>query len=386
MDPHAVPAIVLPLDGRAVDPTHNPWELLARGDGLLVSWLDGAAAPERSWGAPLRATSALGRQIADIAARTGTSAVRGGRVYRLELPSGSGVEDLVGAIGGGVRAAVRGPGGRIAGQARLVPVSPVRLATAVNPALLGLMAVTVLAEMAGADEQGRRLDAILDGVDRLNARFDMEDDARLHTAEQAIRQAHAALLDGAVIPESIGLGTAMSNLQVIRHRSATLLTGWERVVAGLAPGENPGAAVRGALGAVGSLGWESFPAAVRTAYLSLTLDARRVVLTTAEAQMRNPGMALSAFRDGVEADLAARGDELRRLRALFVGLSTVPLGTSGWSLPNFVADGAAENARTQVLFATLATALAGRDGPGIPTVVEAQLRPDGAVQLLRPSP
>lgn len=348
---------------------------------MLVSWVDGPAAPGRAWGALLRASSVMGKQIADIAARTGASAVRGGRVYRLELPPGAGVGDLMEAVGGGLRTAVRGSGGRIAGHAKLVPV---RMAAAVNPAVLGLMAVTVLAEMAGGDEQDRKLDAIRDGVDRLNARFDREDDARLRTAEEAIRQAHAALLDGAVIPESIGLGTAMSNLQVIRNRSTALLTGWERVVAGLSTGGASGSAVRDALGGVGSIGWDGFPGAVRAAYLSLTLDIRPIMLIAAEAQMRNPGMALAAFRQGAESDLAARGEELRRLRALFVRLSMVPLGTSGWALPNMVADGAGENARTQVLFATLAGALSAADAPSTPSVLEAELQPDGAVQLLRP--
>lgn len=89
---------------------------------------------------------------------------------------------------------------------------------------------------------------------------------------------------------------------------------------------------------------------------------------------------------GHRADLAVRRAELRRLRELFVRLSTVPLGTSGWALPNLVADSAAENARTQVLFATSATALSSGDTPAHPAVVEAELRPDGAVQLLRPAP
>lgn len=158
MSPHARPAVILALDGRPAHPATNPWESLARGEGMLVSWSDGPAPAERSWDAPLRASSALGRQMADIATRTGSSVVREGRTHRLELPAGFGVDE-----------------------------------------------------------------------------------------------------------------------------------------------------------------------------------------------MRNPG-------------------------------------TSGRALPNFVADGAAENARTQVLFATLAAALATGDAPAAPKVVEAELRPDGAVQLLRPAP
>jgi hypothetical protein len=261
--------------------------------------------------------------------------------------------------------------------------------------VLGLMALTAAAEMAGGDVQDAKLTAILEGVERIDAHLAMETDARLQTAEQAIQQAHAALLDGAVIPESIGLGTAMSNLQVVRNMSTTLLAGWERVIVDLPAGATPGAGLRATLGKVGRIGWDGFPAAVRTAYLSITLDSRRIMLTAAEAQLRNPSLPLAAFRQAVEADLAARTAELDRLRSLLVRLSTVPLTLSTWSagvLPHLVADGAAENARTQALFATLASAFSGAHrASALPVVdnrivIEAELRPGGEVQLHHLSP
>lgn len=276
-----------------------------------------------------------------------------------------------------------GPGGRIAGQARLVPRTWGNTVLRHGPSL-GLMALTIVAELAAGDEQQRTLSGIRSGVDRLTARLDLDDDAHLRTAEQAIRSAHAALLDGAAIPESIGLGTAMSNLQVIRAREAALLTGWERVVAALPDtGATDGAELRTALGGIGALGWDAVPGAIGTAYLSLTLDSRRIVLSAAEAQLRNPGAPLTAFREAVEADLAARTDELARLRRLVRRLSTVPLSTSGWAMPHVVAGEAAENARTQALFASVAAALDGSDRTAHVPVVEAELAPDGAVQLLR---
>jgi hypothetical protein len=141
---------------------------------------------------------------------------------------------------------------------------------------------------------------------------------------------------------------------------------------------------------VGKLGWDGFPAAVRTAYLAITLDSRRIMLTAAEAQLRNPGLPLASFLDAVETDLAARAAELDRLRSLLLRLSTVPLTLSTWSagiLPHLVVEGAEENARTQALFATLGSALDRTrtesllpvDGSRI--VVHAELLPDGEVQL-----
>lgn len=388
-------AAVLPLDERLVG--RDPWQLLARGDALLLSWTDSVPATGRPWGRPLRATSALAQQIHQIAGSTGSpdgaSKVRAaGRIYRLEIPTGFGAEDLVAAVGGGLRAAVRVPGSkRIAGQAKLVPMAATGSKLAALGPVLGLMALTIAAEMAGGDTQDEKLTAILEGVERIDAHLAMELDAYLQTAEQTIRQAHAALLDEAAVPESIGLGTAMSHLQDVRNRSTTLLTGWERVVDGLPAGGTPGAALRDALGKVGKLGWDGFPAAIRTAYLAITLDSRRIVLTAAEAQLRNPGLPLTSFLDAVETDLAARTAELDRLRSLLVRLSTMPLTLSSWSagiLPHLVTEGAAENARTQALFATLASALTRtRTESLLPVegsriVVHAELLPDGEVQLL----
>lgn len=94
--------------------------------------------------------------------------------------------------------------------------------------------------------------------------------------------------------------------------------------------DDTGDELRTTLGNVGKLGWDEFPGAVRTAYLSITLDSRRIMLTAAEAQLRNPGLPLSSFRQAVESDLAARTAELNRLRslALCVGTPSTPSGTS----------------------------------------------------------
>lgn len=298
------------------------------------------------------------------------------------------------AVGGGLRAAVREPGSnRIAGQARLVPLASRAGPLAFAGPALGLMALTIAAEMAGGDVQDAKLTAILEGVERIDAHLSMELDAYLLTADQTIRQAHAALLDGAAIPESVGLGTAMSHLQDVRNRSVILLSGWERVTDRLAGDGIAGADLRAALGKVGALGWDSFPQAVRMAYMSITLDSRRIMLTAAEAQLRNPELPLASFRQSVAGELTARAAELDRLRSVMVRLSTTPLTLSSWSagvLPHLVSDRATVNARTQALFATLASALGATPttsalsalGNGV--VVEAALWPDGEVQLHHP--
>ena len=53
---------------------------------------------------------------------------------------------------------------------------------------LRVSASRAVPEMVGGDEQAATLAAIDKGVARLNARFDLDDDAKLRTAEQTIRR------------------------------------------------------------------------------------------------------------------------------------------------------------------------------------------------------
>lgn len=101
---------------------------------------------------------------------------------------------------------------------------------------------------------------------------------------------------------------------------------------------------------------------------------------------------MTTFRHTVDADLAARIDELERLRSLFRRLSTVPLSLSAWKAPNMISGDADRNARTQALFASLTMAFGTTASTtGLPVAdgritVEAEMLEDGGVQLHRPEP
>jgi hypothetical protein len=68
-------------------------------------------------------------------------------------------------------------------------------------------------------------------------------------------------------------------------------------------------------------------------------------------------------------------------------LSTVPLSMTRRAglLPNLITDGANENGRTQATLATLAAALHPSTGEHATGEIEAELRPDGQVQLFLPT-
>ena len=383
-----VPCVVLPLDGRVeLRPDQNPWELVARSEALLVR-RSTAAGPSAPWRAPLGSASVLGRQLRAAAAVLGP----GGSTscFRVEFPPGFGAEDLMPAVGGGFRAALRaGDGsGRIGGQLRLLAV-PRHVRAAASGPMLGLMAFTILTEMAATIEQDRKLTAILTTVERVDARMQLQSDARLRTAEQAIRQAHAALLDRATIPESVGLGAAMNHVQDIRNASAALLDGWERVVDRHAGAPAPGNVVRKELGQVGHLGWEGFADAVRTAHTATVLDSRRLVLVTAESQAHDREAPLDHLRRAVADDLAERARDLDRLHGVLTRLAQTPLTITAWEagvLPHLITDKAAENARTQALFAGLAAAAGGSSNTPPPASgFDVELGANGEVQILEPA-
>jgi hypothetical protein len=75
---------------------------------------------------------------------------------------------------------------------------------------------------------------------------------------------------------------------------------------------------------------------------------------------------------------------------LLARLASTPLTNSAWDdgvLPHLITDGAVQNARTQALFASLASAIAaGAPSDSVaPTEFDAELSPDGQVRILTPA-
>ena len=204
------------FDGSAVlslarQPAHDEaaaHELIARGDAVLVSWATGSPAAGASWGPALAGGSGLARALTQVVQQAGTPAVAESAAYfRVVVPVGQTIRDLMPAMGGGFRGLVRDSTG-IAGHARLVPVAGAAAGTgaaiALGP-LLGLMAVSVGAEMLARHQQEQQLKAIAQGVEALLRRERHKDLAVLRTAEDAIRRASSALLDRIEVPDSVVL-------------------------------------------------------------------------------------------------------------------------------------------------------------------------------------
>lgn len=382
-NPDHIGGVVLPMDARSGEqpaPANGsvPW-----GAAMIVTWWTGPVASDRVRGDTLPAGGELARHLGRVRGGRPTEPPAPGAepTVRLSLPEAFGAEPLLALTDGAARRSDR------PGRGVPVPLSAPRRNATVPGAPLGLMALTLLTEIATTDVQDRVLTDLTAAVHDLAPSAPIRLDARLRAAEETVREARTALLRHGTVPGSVALGTAAANLSVLRHQSVAHLAGWERAVRGLDPTGTHGVAVREALGEVGRLGWAGFPGAVHAAYQGMMLDARRLLLVAADHHLRVPERSLTALRPLVEADVAARAADVVRLRRILARLSTTPLTVrrrSGATLPHVVADQARDNARTQALFTRMAAALTPAPGHRDHDV-RLRVRASGDLQVLRPA-
>jgi hypothetical protein len=387
--------VVLPLDPATTETAEiDPWQLLAQEQGLLLTWRESSSRDDAQWGPALRGVSALGQQLGAIVTRAGQPGVlsAGSTLFRLELPSGSTLQNLVPAVGGGFRGLVRNAdSAHIAGQARLIPVAGGATAAgvALGP-LVGLMALSVGAEMLARHQQDKKLDGIRRGVQALNQAAEETTRAELDSAEQALEDASAAILDRIDVPSSIGLGSARTNLRVIKNRGLAWLAEWEQRAAavdrdgtGISYGD-----MREVLGGKDSRdAYLNFPKRIETLYRALALDSRAVVLTGAEAALRKENQTLSHLQDRLRSELSRNAELQDRLRQLLWSLTADPVT---FSLPAKL-DTGKRVARLQRTLNGLAIAAAQMpDAPAVLNssnrqVTEILRKPDGTLHVLSPA-
>ena len=390
--------LVMPLDGRA-GTTADAWELMARGEGLLISTLDSSLARGRATHASLSASSALARRLTEIASQmpqqAAKSAVASGEtLFRIEQPGGSTLRDLVQASGGGYRGLVRaGDSSKFTGQVRLVP-SGGRQGAAIGKSLaagpaLALIAVAVASEALARYQLEKKLDAIRDTLRDLQ-RGEMERQvAVLDSAEEALQHGAAALLDQIAIPDSIGLGPSRNNLRELVKQGVGWLEQWERSVQDLQKVAGAtGVSVDEMCDALGIRDDNPYAFAHRVSvfYRALVLDARAQVLTETQASLAHPESALAHLRASLQSSLAVNASLQARLREVLWSLAGEPVT---FSLPAFPSTGRKAAALDRML-ARLASGMARMpDAPPLLTqsdhqVVEVVRNQDGSVRILEP--
>lgn len=337
---HETSGVVIPLNGASVGDV-DPWRLLAEQRGMLVTW---SAAPSGidSWGPALQAGNAMSEHLARVLEQAGQSRPisSGPTLFRIELPSGRTLHDLVPAVGGGYRGLVRAGGDpAIAGHVRLMPNTGQALKVASKGPMIALMALSVGAEMLARHQQDLKLEAIRCGVQSLKARADEQVNGQLRSAEQALEQSSAAILDRSEIPSSIGLGTSRSNIRDIKHMGLQWLEKWESGAAKLEPGKEgvDFGEIRRVLGMGEESQYKDFFKRVEWLYQALVLDSRAIVLTGAEAALK-VSQPLENLEPKLRADLQVNAEHQERLKALLIKVAAEPvsfpfptLSPSSWS-------------------------------------------------------
>ncbi len=390
---------VVPLDGSTDTDllAADPWRMLAEGTGLLVTWQDPPRRVGDSWGPSLGATSALASQLAAIVSRVGggSAAGAGSALFRLELPTGSTLQHLVPAVGGGFRGLVRtGEGGTaIAGHARLVAVGGGAVGTgvALGP-LVALLALPVGAEMLARHQQNKKLDAIRRGVRDLGRAADEKMAAQLQSAEQALEFGSAAMLDRIEVPGSIGLGPARDNLRVIKNRGLGWLDGWETRVHCVKSGRTgvDFGKMREILAGSDSQDSEyrKFPARVQMLYKALALDSRALVVHAAEVALKRPDETLPHVQRYLKRELGANAEAQDRLKEVLWKLAELRIT---YSLPALRSTGRDVAALFQVLAQLAAGVSRLPDAPALLSTDNRQLLEvlrdrDGSIRVLQPRP
>ncbi|MGN7246940.1 hypothetical protein ACTHQ1_04305 [Janibacter anophelis] len=296
-----------------VDAHADPWELLHSGRGIAVEELSRVASRK---GTVYPATSSFARglqPVLDLAESTG------GKLFRVELPTGSTIDQLVPALGGGYRGMVRGAGKGISGHARLVPVGM----TTAKAAKMGVLAVAVAADYLAQQELNAKLDSIQRGVDHLVERSYADDRALLSVAAATIVEAQAAIVGEHAPSVSLGLDSTASDLRRFVEREREWAQGLARAAAKIdqlgkeGKLETDGVPVDLFEQLIGvedlkATPWR-FAEKVTNYYRALVLDSHLAVLATAEATLGSGRGDLTEFQRVLERRLrvnAIRQEEL----------------------------------------------------------------------------
>jgi hypothetical protein len=387
-------AAVVPVSG-ALTPAESsseatePWRMLADGTGMLVAWEPAPQGAAR-WGTPLAASSGLARQLLTVVERAGSKLPTAGEtLFRLELPAGQTVSNLIPAVGGGFRGMTRLAGSsKIANHAKLLPVGGAAAGTAValGP-LLGIVALSVGAEMLANHQQEAKLEAIRQVVDRLENHQLNKLIAALDSADHVLEDSMAALLDRLEVPEAVGLGTTAARVKEIKALTLNWIREWEKNVEQFAdtPGGVPYDDLEAALGRVGIGGFPAFGLQVQLAYRALALDSRTHIVAMAEATMGRPEETVEHFHATVQRRLADNADHFERLATLLWKLASTRL-TVG------VARVDRRNRPAELQWRMVRVARALTEAPSPPPmltadhhlVLEAVRRSDGTVTVLAP--
>ena len=318
----------VPLNAAEVDESpDNLLRAFASGQGLRLRQLLEPHQP-RVRPDPLGATSPVVNALKGAAEQFGQRTA--GNLFRVELPAGQTIENLVPAVGGGFRGITRAADGtQIAGHARLLPATAGTAgALAAGPAI-GLLALSAASQMLAQKQMNAKLDAIHNDVKELRDLQREKEAAVLPITEKMIKDVSHYLLDRVTLPKALAADSTFGRFLEFHEIRRSRLAKWEEVADRFdrradADGDVDGAELMAKLSKSDSSGM-GFGREVEETYQAFALMARLSVIRRIEVAVSHPDADLRNVDSLVAADLDQIADDQARLTEVVGRLSGLPL-------------------------------------------------------------
>jgi hypothetical protein len=302
--------------------------MLMNREALLINHV---AKPPKSTqtGMVAQTSGAFAKAISQVFGQAGRAASTEG-LYRVILPTGSVVRDLVPAVGGGFRGIARAAGStKIAGHVRLMPaVAGTGAAAAAGP-LIATVGLAVAGEMLAQHQMHKKLDAIKNAVTGIQVRMDADERSVLTTADQQAQNVAGYLLDQAHLPSISSASHAFGRLDTLTNTYIDRLDRWleiaekhqgsDRVYAPDLMKELVGKRENQA---------QEFEQMVAQTYQALALRARVVVLEKVAAEFSNGDRSLPHVEKFLRDQLSVLADRQSQLVGLLDDLNVLQIDSS----------------------------------------------------------
>lgn len=347
-------AVVVPLVPLDSEPTT---EVLLRSllnrEAVLVSYGETTSTAGGHTGAIAETSGAFAKALSQATQQLGRTSTTG--LYRVVLPTGSTVRNLVPAVGGGFRGLVRGAGSaKIVGHARLIPAAAGVGATVAAGPLIATVGLAMVGDMLAQHQLYKKLDLIKSVVDRLHERMDEQERSVISTATQQSEKVAAYLLDRAQIPAISSASQAFGDLDRLTNTYIGRLDHWLQVVHDYQQsGHVYGPELMNRLVNKRDNQTAAFELMIAQTYEALGIKARVSVLEKVAAEFTNPNQSLSHIENRLNLELNEIAQRQSQLVNLLDDLSVLPIDSSKVPV-RFAGKG---TLNTKIGFARLARAL-----------------------------
>lgn len=348
-------AVVVPLvPTNSAPDTEAMLRMLLNREALIINR---APVPVKSASSGLvaQSTGAFAKAVSQAAGQLGRSTGSTEGLYRVIMPTGSVVRDLVPAVGGGFRGIVRAAAStKIAGQVRLLPAAAGVGATVAAGPLIATVGLAVAGEMLAQHQTNKKLDVIKNALVDIEQRANDQEKSVLSTAAQQSRKVAGYLLDQARIPSISSAAHAFGELDTLTNSYIGQLDRWLEVAEKYAGAERVYAPeLLAALVGKRDNPTREFERVVAQIYEALALRARVAVLEKVAAEFSNPDRSLPHVESVLRDELVGITERQTQLVGLLDDLSVMQIDSS--KVPVAFAGKGTLGARTS--FSRLARAL-----------------------------